>query len=325
MSLNLEAWLERIYGVDIERLSNGEISFPCPKCQKGDRHFQFNTKKSLGHCFRCGWRTTLTGLVAEIAGVSKHRAKEILRNHGIKVSRNDTYVKPKPSPFVPCELPPNTGWTTRAKEYLEERNVSDDMIDQFGLYYCGVGKYQGRIIMPVIMDDMVVSFQARTVFKDVKKRYENPPGVSMARCLYGYNLLPKSPSTLVLVEGPFDVIAVNSLPTYRSYKRSYYGLGCFGKSISEAQLDLLTTAPMPYLKIILAFDSDADITGMWRLLTLRFNRVSISIFTTGDPGDCKDLGRRLATASPNLEEAKWQATKRIFNLETLQYEKEYGL
>ena len=303
-------WLENIYGVEAFSVTITEISFPCPKCGKGDKHFQFNTEKNIGHCFRCGWRTTLIGLIAEIAGVSKKRAKELIRHHGVRVTPSDTYEKPKPPPFEPCTLPPNTGWTTRAKEYLEHRNVSDQMIHKYGLYYCGTGKFQGRIIMPVIMDGICVSFQARTVFPDVKKRYDNPHGINMARCLYGYNLLPDVVPNLVVVEGPFDAIAVDSLMSI--YHRP---VACFGKSISEEQMDLLSKVKRS--NIILAFDSDADVEGMWRLLTLRFNCVKVVIFTTGDPAECKDLEGRLRKASRNLNDAKYWAASQTLNLSEL--------
>lgn len=315
MAPQVGKWLERIYGIEVQHLGPHEITFPCPHCGKGNKHFQFNLQKRLGHCFRCGWRTTLLGLISEVAGVSKKRAKEILRHHGIQISPTDTYVKPTPKPFERCKMPPRSDWTTRALEYLHDRDVTDYIIEKYGLYYCGTGRYQGRVIIPVVMDHMIVSFQARTIYPNEKKRYDNPPGAVTSRCLFGYNLISKHVTTdrLVIVEGPFDVMAVNEVDS------STAAVGCFGKSISEEQLDLL--AKVQPKKYILMFDSDADIAGMWKVLTLRFTNVRIVMLGSGDPAECKNLERRLDEASKNLQHAKWRMANEALNLQQLVQER----
>lgn len=113
---------------------------------------------------------------------------------------------------------------------------------------------RGRIIVPIVMDDILVGWQGRYVgdlpWKDANvRKYYNLPGMKRRKLLYNWDRASRG-RVLVLVEGVTGVWTVGDA-----------GVALLGKTISAPQRvrvhDLLTRDPRPRL-LVLLFDPDVE-------------------------------------------------------------------
>ena len=96
-------------------------------------------------------------------------------------------------------------------EYLNSRNLGEDIVKQFGLLYGKSGQYEtvpvaGSIIVPVWdIDGTYKTFQVRYLSKKALTRWSGPPGSPISDCLYGGWLVSEQDKELWIVEGASDV------------------------------------------------------------------------------------------------------------------------
>jgi len=107
----------------------------------------------------------------------------------------------------------------------------------------------GRLVVPIVKDDVLVSWQARLLRPPINKKepkWYTAPGSDVSRTLYNCDVALKH-HTVVVVEGITDV----------------WGFGCqscgvFKKSLSDTQVELLVERTRSDATIVIMFDPDQD-------------------------------------------------------------------
>lgn len=187
-----------------------------------------------------------------------------------------------------------------AIRYLISRNYDKNLIsDMFGVKYCtrppdDMGIVGNRIIIPVIMRNKLMGWQARSINDYEFPKYFTMPGMKIKSCLYNYDNAAKNDG-VIICEGVTDVWRVGDR-----------AIATFGKSVSEYQLKML----IRWKYAIIFWDSDAE--EECRNLSKKLSRyIPTYILTCSgykDPGSMPtDLVNRLTSdAILFMEEAKRQ-------------------
>lgn len=90
----------------------------------------------------------------------------------------------------------------KALEYVLNRGVTLQQIENHFIGFCAVGDYAGRIIFPVYRKEQVIGFVARAFAKDIEPRYLNSEGLR-----YVWNAPDEKMKYGILIEGVFDALA----------------------------------------------------------------------------------------------------------------------
>ena len=186
-------------------------------------------------------------------------------------------------------------------KYLENRQISKRVIDQYGLVFGKQGIYSGvpitnSIVAPVWdIDGVYKTFQVRYLTSDKKKRWANPTGSPIQHLLYGGWNVVSELSYLWVVEGASDV-----------WKLASYGVQAVGlntKEASPSQLNkIIKLCKFLKLKPVVCLDGDAISYSekVWNNLTaVGLDTELVKLDQDEDPGE---LSReRLSTLWRNYE------------------------
>lgn len=247
--------------------SSDEIGLPnCPFCGKDKHHFNVNVRTKTAGCLKCGrgfrGRKAYIKLIAKLEDVSFEKAERILL-YGDKdkasavvdilTANKNKDEGEKPKNHVNTKLPDEFELIIdplRSKKKIiptafAKREYLDETLERFEIGFCRSGDYASRIIFPIKCRDKY-SFVARGIHEWQNKKYKNPPGSKHSQLLFGYNLVQKG-KTIVLVEGATDVLRMDAY--------HIYAVGTFGKKLSMEQIDLLVD--LKPKEVIALFDSDA--------------------------------------------------------------------
>lgn len=210
--------------------------------------FRIDRMTGVYHCFSCGWKGNLFkhfGVASNNASIRVAKLKEKLR----ALDTNTNGLKP-----LQGEVPFNRVF----------RGISSQTLKEFGAFTTdSVTDMQDRIIFPIKdIRDKVVAYVGRHTVSDAKVRYKTHP----AQCtlnLYPYKLEHK-PSTIVLVEGLFDLLNVWD----KGMKNAVCTFGT-GGLLNNTSEKLLPFKAMGIQKIYIMYDADkAGIEAADKLLPL---------------------------------------------------------
>lgn len=206
-----------------------ERPFNCPSEDHEDVHASASVNMALGvwFCFSC----QSYGVVGDHVP-SVEEALSILtgrvRPRVYAESWLDIYDAYQPSPY----------WAGRYGTEVAAR------------FRCGTHPFTGNPTYPLRGPEGVRGVVQR---QDGEPKYLYPGGVRISDTFFGLPIVPKS--TVVLVEGASDVMAIHSSgPVPRPVHRNWSVLGCYGSGVHAPQVDLLRDA-VPQL-IVAAFDAD---------------------------------------------------------------------
>jgi hypothetical protein len=172
-----------------------------------------------------------------------------------------------PEEFRPIE---NIGKGRMFVSYLEKRGFDFDdipyLVKNFNLRYCVSnfldGAYDNRLIFLITMEHQLVSWTGRHIGQS-RLRYNSlsvenpilPARLSLKDTVLWYDWLRQvDGGTLVVNEGPFDSLKLN----YLGNPHGIYATCVYGSTISDIQLDLLTSLNQFKNKLIL-LDAEAAI------------------------------------------------------------------
>lgn len=277
-------------GVDGQERNN-EITATCPMhfelTGKYDHNPSWSINKDSGihHCFSCGYKGTLLGLVCDVLKIDREEAKRWLRQYtqiDVELTAKrleelkEAYVSPvKPVPMSEARLaiydePPH--WA------LEVRGLSAKACADYSVKW---SNSESAWILPIrTPEGDLLGWQE----KGQGNRYfkNRPAGVEKSRSLFGYEALDPSHETILVVESPLDVVKVASWGYY-------IGVAIYGAVISDFQLNLLRSAKT----LIFAFDNPAvDQAGnkAFRDLVKRARKAGIEYFVYNYEDETKDIG-----------------------------------
>ena len=190
------------YWTSGKNVTTGWVNFTCPFCDDDSNHLGINPKNGQVNCWKCGkhsfWKTIslLTGFGYE--ETSKIKFQEITQQRE-EIKRRKILSKDILLPIESTEE-----FSKRHIDYLIKRKLDyKKIISKYRLKAVNeIGKYKFRIIIPIIMNNKIVSFTSRDITDLQKQKYLTP--TDKKDYIYNYDNLPIG-GDAILVEGPTDV------------------------------------------------------------------------------------------------------------------------
>lgn len=238
-----------------------QISYDCPVCSyeikgldqtDGKGNFEVNYRFGVYKCWSCGDTHETHGSIEKLIkkfGNAKHLKRyEIVKPESYFIPDSEekrTTVVKLPKEYVHLHTASDgikrTHFYKEAKNYLNARNITDDMIKRYSIGFCYQGYYANRIIIPSYDEDYKLNyFIARSYESKTKFKYRNPEAEKEA-IIWNEHLIDWD-ETVYIVEGVFDSIFLpNSIPM-------------LGKSMSELLFKRLYDNAK---KVVIILDGDA--------------------------------------------------------------------
>jgi DNA primase len=254
-------------------------------CNDYTNHGGFNFESGFFYCWRCGSHK-LVNVVAAILNITKSNAI-IEINKFQKEKSNISFENVKKKIEAPSNnkdrdliMPSTTKLFDIHKNYLFSRRFRPSKLEKmYGLRATTfVGDYKFRIIAPIFLDGVKVSFQGRDItdkspyrYKSCKKHNEI---INHKNTLYALDLAIGK--TVIIVEGVTDV-----------WRLGPCSIATFGTSFTIEQVKLISKR---FKKAIIIYDYDAGEKAYNLSLQLIVRGLSVKIVTldNGDPADLSE-------------------------------------
>ena len=241
---------------------SGQYIADCPLCGK-EQHFYISRKTQMWDCKKCHEYGSIykllrlldkTYLLASSTIEEKERIESIREMTQELVSNDDTELSELPVKKMPV------GWKVSAKstKYLLSRGITSEDCKRYNIGATDMfRKYDNYVLIPIYDDGKIRGFLGRYGARKVpdnKLRYNNSIGTEFAELLFGYDEITDNTSTVILVEGVFDKIAVDKV--LHLWDGEEVKCVCtFGKKISDKQIKKLMLKGVT--NVILLYDFDA--------------------------------------------------------------------
>ena len=241
------------YWTDGKNVSKGWTNVQCPYCDDESNHCGIRNSDLKVNCWKCG-RHNILNLVVTITGIPYSEAK----NLKLYLSRAGDGINP-PSHDDPkavlanyvCLPPESTMHFPKShRRYLKERGFSSTrIIRKYKLRAVHtIGEYKFRIIIPIYMDNKLVSFTSRDITDQQEPKYLHSrikqSIIDPKNAIYNYDSV--TPGTdAFLMEGPID-----------TWKMGDGALGSFGVQLTDRQLIYLKRKKIR--KMFLFLDGDKE-------------------------------------------------------------------
>lgn len=263
-------------------------------------------------CFKTDKNGTLAGLVMLVDQCTYGEAKDILNGqlsvadledklHAFFENKEKEIVKPiinkinlPDNSLLISSMSEESIYRMNAENYLFNRKLPSD-----GLYYCAIGDYEKRIIIPYYdHEGSLVYFNGRHVDSKAKLRYMGPPktiGVGKGDVLYS-PMWAKDNSKIHLTEGEFDALTLQTC--------GFNGVACGGKFLTDVQLNIIKKHNY---KVCLSLDTDLTVmesASPGFVATIEMARKFLSSFIpvtfTRPPVGIKDWNAMLVAFKPEI-------------------------
>lgn len=260
-------------------LSGGRFKAHCPFHEERTGSFVVNDPQGYYYCFGCHTKGDHFDLYQHLHRCDFNTAvKAIAELAGVTVVDNTEQQQL----FKELASHWNRQHTPESLAYLSGRGISPATTEAFSVGYSSSGsatmhflrqsglwevaeqnglvkQFEGqwrcalkyRIILPLYHKGEVVGFIGRDTTGKSKARYLNfPKGVTKSNYLYGFDLLDPTSKSAVLVEGPFDCLALHSAGVQNP-------VAILGSSLSKDQASLLAEVGVRTCKLLY----DGDVAG----------------------------------------------------------------
>ena len=263
----------------------GWVNTACPFCTGNPGlHLGATLDGAMFVCWRCGWKPSRKAL-ARLLGVREGELRTLLAPYGgTSRGRRAPEVRRRPRAKA-LKFPTGTGpMNARQRRYLSKRGFDPDQMERYwGLLGTGPASvldqvnYRHRILVPILWDGQVVSFQTRDITGRHPAKYlacpEERELLPHKHLLYGRPTEWKEDVGLC-VEGVTDV-----------WRLGGKAFATFGIKYTHKQLRLIART---WRRVIIIFDNDPAAQSQARLLAadLAFRGVDTkNLILDTDPGD----------------------------------------
>lgn len=271
------------YYTEGKNVSPGWINIQCPFCGDASNHGGFNLSGEYYNCWKCGGRD-IPFVIRKLIDVSLSEARSIQAEytaHNIHLQ----LLNRKKGRAEKIDIPGDT-LPKYHREYLARRGFDPDEIQE--VYQVrGTGPaeqwdghlYELRIIIPIIYNRQIVSFQGRDISGRQKDRYKGCPVeksvINYKEVLYNLDNAPVG-SRIIVVEGITDVWRMGS-----------QFVASFGTTMTPPQIKLLSR----YDEIFFLFDPERDAQEKARRYASQLSSMgkSTEVIRTIDDRDPADL------------------------------------
>jgi DNA primase len=271
--------------------STNEIALYCPSCGHHKRKLMISLEKDLFHCWVCDYGGHISKLIRTYGNeiiwrewqraIGKLDYDIDLRDFLLGSGAVSKIGQPAKVSLPPEAIKLTTGIPSllakKCLNFLLKRGLSYRTIRMYNLHYAEDGKYRDRVIIPSYDGKGQINFfVARSIYDatDVTK-YVHPQ--TAKEDIIFNELLVTWERPIVLVEGPFDAIAVNR-----------NAVPLLGSALSEKSAlfkQIMNAKP----EVILMLDNDspgqAGTVKAGRILTDWGITTSIAAYSTKDPGE----------------------------------------
>lgn len=303
--------------------ARGEWVLPCLVCG-GREHLYVSTEKRCAHCFRCGWSPGLIELLARaekrpegeirerlrartpaaaLQGLEQLRAR-VLATGARRLHRSSRPpATPYPDGYIPLGARHDSD-TERAlapfRGYLAQRRVPADVIARHAIGCALLGRYAGRVILPVLEEGRLVTFQARDITGRTRAKYLGPTGAPLGEVLFNLDEA-RTHAQIILCEGIISAICTGP-----------DAVASFGKTLKPVQVALLVRAGRPVIVLYdaakpepQALDATREAIEAARHLRRAGVEVSLGSLPWGDPADHpREDVRRIVDGAPPFTSAQ---------------------
>lgn len=234
--------LEKMWGP--YNLSPVNAYFNCPFCNDTRNRLGIEVFRQFGCCFNCNTKGSVTNLMIRFAKLKGDRFNDdFFLNLGVQ-SKEEHEVSDEielsdiglPFNFEFFKYP----FDSRAMElhwnYLKRRGIPlrwamDNLV--------GFCPNWGRVVFPMVINEDVVFWVARTIYNDVMPKTMHPSGVR--RPVFWFPQTNPIRSHLRIAEGVFDAFAVDGICT-------------LGSTVANNQVDVI--AELEPRSVTICFDDD---------------------------------------------------------------------
>jgi DNA primase len=259
-----------------------EIILKCPKCpQDKSPKLYVNIDLSVFNCFRCGFKGKLRALYKYPQIITKLEEQLSLSEYNKLKSFKPLDTK---NMDVMEDLNPvrELFYEDPQYDYLLSRGWTEDLINIYRPLLSLNPKYNDRVILPVIENEKVIYYTARSLDEKHPRKYINPDHISrkniIFKSLVSENVL--YPQDAVIVEGYFDGCKVP------------HAVALLGKTLSsENETNLLEfLADKTNIYVCLDFGAETNIKELCKTLSTWFPTKNIYSIDTEKYGK-DDLGK----------------------------------
>lgn len=246
-----------------------QIAFDCPMCSAesnspdgdGKGNLEINYHRGIFKCWACQDTNRMYGRVPKL--IKKFGTPKNLRDYLLIKPDSDEVIHKEEKETV-ITLPDGYKKLSEctykdfraniALQYLRDRGITDEIIEEYEIGYTYKGIFFNRIIIPSYDADGNLNYYIARWFDSAytKLKYVNPIAEKQEIIFNEYKI--NWYSTIYLLEGVFDHIVVpNSIPL-------------LGKVISNKLLDMLHDKAKGFIVIVLDDDAREDAITMYKQL-----------------------------------------------------------
>lgn len=256
MSGDIEGYLA---GCRARASAGNQWIIDCPWCTRNNLYVNCQEDKTNWNgttvpvgawiCFSCGQKSmSFAALMSELDGITFHQARDLI---GRWKMGNHIWVRPKvevaPAKMDGTWLPPEYEPVTAVwPKYLTARGITKPVAYELNLGVCRKGDFAHRIIIPIECP-LGRDFQARAILDGMEPRYLSGP--TSGQLLFGWSTVEES-DTAVLVEGPFDAIAV--------LQAGFPCVAMMGKELRDGQFQMLSGRRRSYTILLDPISKDRE-------------------------------------------------------------------
>lgn len=240
----------------------GQYVCDCPFCGK-EGHMYISQKTQMWDCKKCGEYGSIYKLLkfldkTYLLGGStieiRDNINSIRQRFQEQILDNEEPLKELPEIKLPV------GWRIlrKSSKYLLGRGITAEDCVRYHIGSTDLyRKYTNYVIIPIYDNGKIRGFLGRYASKKVpenKLRYNNSIGTEFSSLLFGYDEITNKTSTVILVEGVFDKIAVDKVLQLGD-SEEVKCVCTFGKKISTVQEKKLMLKGVS--NVVLLYDFDA--------------------------------------------------------------------
>lgn len=231
------------YGIGYSYSGSNWVNIQCPHCGDTGQHLGIHIEGQYANCWKCGGHN-IEYTIKKILGITTQTLEELLQKYSVryvlfnKVNNKQTVVQN-------IELP-GRSLERMHKKYLINRGFDPDyLVNKYHITGTSIsdGEWGYRIIIPIIYDGKIVSYQGRAIKKDMPryKTLEVEKSVVSPKSIL-FNMDNCQSKRAVVVEGPFDAMRIGDGV-----------VATLGIGMTLAQMELLA---LRYTSIVFLFDPE---------------------------------------------------------------------
>lgn len=225
----------------------------------GKGNLEISLSKFMFHCWKCEWSGSIRKIIKKYGSKIQLKTFDSLIDYDS--NSNEKIIKQQGPIHLPKEFilfktaNKNNLSYKESHNYLINRGLDDDIIEEYNIGYCSEGKYENRIIFPSYNIDNKLNYFVARSFTGNKIKYKNPPVEKLNIIINEKNI--NWDSTIYLVEGVFDMIGLYPIKNI---------IPLIGKVLSDHLYYSLIKKSNGYICVVLDEDAKKEMYQIYKKL-----------------------------------------------------------